>query len=121
MDLEISGRHVDISDRMREHTLDKLSRIDKFADQVLRVNVTYFKDADDKVAEILAHIRRGKDAVAEARAETFYKALDLAVDKIERQLTRAKERVKEHRGRPKPEPLGPASGEPVEGEEFPEE
>ena len=121
MDLEISGRHVDINDRMREHTLDKLSHIDKFADQVLRVTVTYYKDADDKVAEILAHIRKGKDAVAEAKAETFYKALDLAVDKIERQLSRAKDRIKEHRGRPMPEPLGPVSEESAEDEESPEE
>lgn len=117
MDLEISGRHVNVNDRMREHTLEQLGHIDKYADQIQRVNVTFFNDAEDKVAEILVRVRRGKDAVAEAKAENFYKAVDLAIDKIERQLDRAKARVKEHRGRQKPEPLGPASEEPVEGEE----
>ena len=99
MDLQISGRHVSVSDALREHTETQIGRLDKYADQIQRVIVTFSIDADQEVAEILVRVRRARDVIAEVRAENFHKALDLAMDKAVRQLRRAKDRTKEHRGR----------------------
>lgn len=118
MELEISGRKVSVTDRIREHAQEKMGHLSKFADRIQRTTITLIKDADDRVVEILIRVRRGKDIVAEAKAETFYKALDMAIDKAERQLSRLKERVKEHRDPhmpPVPEPLlGPEDEEKAE-------
>jgi ribosomal subunit interface protein len=98
MEAQISGRHVTISEQFRDHAHGKIEALDKYADQIQRCNITIWKDGEERCVELLIHVRKGPNVVAEAEAESFYKALDLAMDKARRQLDRKKDRVKGHRG-----------------------
>ena len=97
MDMQISGRHLSVGADLRAYAEEKLDHLGKYSDRIHRVRVTLARDAGDCDVEIIASVRRGKPVVAEARADGFHKAMDLAFDKAGRQLQRLKERTKEHR------------------------
>ncbi len=97
MDIQISGRHVTVSDGFREVATQKVAHLSRLAQNVQRVSITIWKDAADCVVEIVMSIPRNKNVVAESRAESFAKALDLVVDKVEHQMSRFKEKVKDRR------------------------
>ena len=96
MDLLVVGKHTEIDARLRALTEEKLTRIEKFANDVRRVDVEYDELAtrragDSHTCEILVHLNqhlvKGKASAAEHAA-----ALDLAVDKVERQMRRLHDR-----------------------------
>jgi putative sigma-54 modulation protein len=96
LDLLVVGKHTEIDARLRALTEEKLTRIEKFANDVRRVDVEYDelatrKAGDSHTCEILVHLNqhlvKGKASAAEHPA-----ALDLAVDKVERQMRRLHDR-----------------------------
>jgi len=114
MDIQISGRHVAVSDGFREVATQKVEHVCRLAQNVQRVTVTIWKDAADSVVEIVMAIPRGKNVVAESRAESFAKALDLVIDKVEHQMSRFKEKVKDRRHKVS---MGEAAAEAAETQE----
>jgi len=117
MDVDIAGRHLSITQAMREHALDKIEHLEKYADQILRIQITLDAEADDKVAEFIASVRRSSPLVAEARSNDMYVAIDAAVDKLQEQFRRHKERSKDHRGRPRTGQVPETPEEPEAAEE----
>lgn len=99
MQAQISARHVHVSEQMQRHVDEKIEHLSRYADQVRSCAVTLSKDGESRVVEIVISARRGQQIVAEGRADNFYKSMDLAADKAERQLARRKDRMKGHRAR----------------------
>jgi putative sigma-54 modulation protein len=96
MDLVVVGKHTEVDTALRALTEEKLQRIEKYANDVRRVDVDYTqhltrKAADSHTCEILVHVNhhlvKGTATAAEHAA-----ALDLAVDKVEHQMRRLHER-----------------------------
>lgn len=122
MDVVVSSRHCEVSDRFREHVEEKLSRLEKHDHRIIRVEVLLEKEGrprepDRAVRVELTAKSKGPVVRAEASAEDKMAALDLALDKMAAQMRRAADRKKVHRGQHKPESLGQAmarSAPPVE-------
>lgn len=100
--VEISGRNMDVTDRIQDYVSKKTSKLDRFlsgADEA-RVDLAYVKSArsaaDRQVAQITI---RGKGFIlrSEERADDIFAAFDTALDKMQRQMERYK--GKRHRGR----------------------
>ena len=113
MDVVVSSRHCEVSDRFREHVEEKLSRLEKHNHRIIRVDVLLEKEArprepDRTVRVELTARSKGPVVRAEAAAEDKMAALDLALDKMAAQMRRAADRKKVHRGQHKPESLGEA-------------
>lgn len=100
MNLKITSHHVEITPAMRSHLEDKLIKISNHFDQVLSISVTLSinneKEKDLRNhAEITLHLK-GKDLFAEAHNGDMYHAMDLVVDKLDRQVLKHKEKVQDH-------------------------
>ena len=113
MDVVVSSRHCEVSERFREHVEEKLSRLEKHNHRIIRVDVLIEKEArprepDRAVRVELTAKSKGPVVRAEASAEDKMAALDLALDKMAAQMRRAADRKKVHRGQHKPESLGQA-------------
>ena len=113
MDVVVSSRHCEVSDRFREHVEDKLARLEKHDHRIIRVEVLLEKETrprepDRAVRVELTAMSRGPIVRAEACAEDKMAALDLALDKMASQMRRAADRRKVHRGQHKPESVGQA-------------
>ncbi len=101
MEIIVKGRNAEVSDRFREHVVDKLQKIEQFAPRAQRVDVEITHEPNPAQAETSERIEitiRDKGPVirAEAAASDRYGALDVAMDKLIERLRRARDRRKAH-------------------------
>lgn len=113
MDVTVSSRNCEVSERFREHVGEKLTRLEKHDHRIIRVDVVLAKEARPREPERTVRIEltarsKGPIVRAEANAEDKMAALDLALDKMAAQMRRAADRRKVHRGQRSPESLGHA-------------
>ena len=102
LDVEIYGRNMEITDRIRDYVDKKVSKLDRYLPGIdeARVDLSYERSArsaaDRQVAQITV---RGKGFIlrSEERADDIFAALDIALDKIQRRIERFK--GKRYRGR----------------------
>jgi putative sigma-54 modulation protein len=99
MNLTISGHHVDVTPAIREYVMNKLERITRHFDQVIDVAVIFTVEKLRQKAEVNLHLR-GKDLHCEATEEGLYTAIDLVIDKLDRQVVKHKECLKAHNAEP---------------------
>ncbi len=107
MDIVLTGRHVELSERFHSHVEEKISRLEKHDHRVIRVEVEVDKERNPRLAERAIRVQltafsKGPVIRAEAAAEDKMAALDLAVDKMATQMRRAADRRRVHHGRHTP-------------------
>lgn len=95
MNLTISGHHLTVTPAIREYVMNKLERVKRHFDHVIDVTVIFSVEKLRQQAEITLHMR-GKDVHVEAVHEDLYAAIDLLIDKLDRQVCKHKERVQDH-------------------------
>jgi ribosomal subunit interface protein len=111
MDVVVTGRHCELSERFRDHVADKLGRLEKHDHRIMRVQVEVENERNPRQADRAVRIEltaysKGPVIRAEAAAVDKMGALDLAVDKMAAQMRRANDRkVRAHRNRPSPSEL----------------
>jgi len=115
MDVVVSSRYCEVSERFREHVEDKLARLEKHDHRIIRVEVLLERERnprqpDRQVRVELTAKSKGPILRAEAAAEDKMAALDLALDKMSSQMRRAADRRKVHRGQHAPESVSQAMG-----------
>jgi putative sigma-54 modulation protein len=100
MQLNITFRNLNASDALKEYAQEKIERAHKYLDQTGEAHVVLMLERHLHHADITIHagpfLLRGRE-----KSEDMYASIDLAMDKIERQLRRYKERLKHHHGRDK--------------------
>ena len=127
MDITIAGRHVAVTDAMRDHARALAERMGKYGPHLMHVKVTLAIEGDRKIAEFVGAVRAKKtELVAKVESHDMYVALDSAAAKIERQLEKMEGRFKTRRPsgvyrRPVGEKAEPAEAEAEEEEIEPEE
>ena len=97
MQVNLTGHHVEITDSMRAYVDEKIARLERHFDHVTNVHVILSVEKLDQKAEATVHIA-GADVFAESVHQDMYAAIDSLVDKLDRQVIRHKEKVKNHRG-----------------------
>ena len=112
MDIVVTGRHAQVTDRFREHLEEKLAKVPQLLPKVSRVDVVVTHEPtknDSECVEITCHAK-GPMIRAEACHTDKYAALDTALDKLFERLRRAGDRRRVSRGRRTPESVGRATG-----------
>ena len=104
MEVVVTGRHCEVSDRFREHVSEKLTRLEKHDHRIMRVQVEVELEKNprqhDRATKVeLTAFSKGPVIRAEAAAEDKMGALDLALDKMQSQMRRAADRRRVHKGR----------------------
>lgn len=97
MQVNLTGHHVDITDPLRAYVDEKIARLERHFDHVSNVHVILSVEKLVQKAEATVHIA-GADVFADAVHEDMYAAIDALIDKLDRQVIRHKEKVKNHRG-----------------------
>ncbi len=100
MNLKISGHHLELTPSLREYVQNKLERIKRHFDNVIDVTVILAVDSNTEKdkrqrAEINVHMR-GKDLHVESEAADMYAAIDLLMDKLDRQVLKHKDKIQDH-------------------------
>lgn len=93
----ISGKNIQVTAPLKDITIEKLSKLEKYFAEGTEVIVTYGVFKKNHIIEVTIPIK-GSIIRAEEEAENMYAAIDLVVDVLERQLLRHKKKlIKRHR------------------------
>ena len=92
MNLSLSGHHLLITPAIRDYVTTKLDRVTRHFDHVIDVNVVLSVDKLRQQVTANLHIR-GKDIHAECIDADLYAAIDLLVDKLDRQVIKYKDKT----------------------------
>ena len=96
MNLNVTGNHLDLTPALRDYVVAKLDRVSRHFDHVIDVNVVLSVDKLNHKVEVNLHAR-GKDIHCEATELDMYAAIDVLVDKLDRQVVKHKEKLALHR------------------------
>ncbi len=133
MEIVVHGRNVVVPDHYRQHVAEKLAKVERYDHKIIRTDVELHHERNPRQNGSCQHIEitcrtRGPVVRSEACAEDFYKALDQAVERLERRLRQAADRRRVHHGRRTPKSLHEAASQPVvsaadeaSGEELPDD
>jgi ribosomal subunit interface protein len=120
VDIVVKGRNVEVPDHYREHVAEKLTKVERYDQKLIRADVELFHERNPRQSDNCQRVEitvvtRGPVVRAEACAKDFYAALDAAITKLDTRLRRAADRRRVHRGRHAPVSVAAATaGLPVD-------
>ena len=95
MNLNITGRHVEVTPAIRDYVTSKLDRVIRHFDNVTSVAVILSVEKLKQKAEVTLHVR-GKDIFVESDDADLYAAIDAMTDKLDRQVQKYKQKLADH-------------------------
>lgn len=94
METIVSGRHLDITDAIRKYATDKLNKLPRYYDRITVIEAVLSKNDRSHEVEVIVQAERTDPFVCKINGNDLYACIDDAVDKLERQLTDHKERLR---------------------------
>lgn len=91
MQLNISGHHVELTTSLKDYVTNKLDKLERHFDHISNVQVTLSVEKLRQKAEATLHIS-GADIHATAEQQDMYAAIDMLIDKLDRQILKHKEK-----------------------------
>lgn len=95
MNLKVSGHHIEVTPAIHDYVLEKIGRVVRHFDHVIDVNVILSVEKLKQRAEVTVRMP-GKDVHVESEESDLYAAIDTLADKLDRQIQRYKEKLKDH-------------------------
>lgn len=107
MEIVVKGRNVEVPDHYRVHVAEKLQKVERYDQKLIRIDVELFHERNPRQNDHCQRVEitcfsRGPIVRAAATAGDFYTALDLAISKLDGQLRKVADRRRVHRGRHAP-------------------
>ncbi|MCP4709005.1 MAG: ribosome-associated translation inhibitor RaiA [Planctomycetes bacterium] len=99
MHIRITGRHMDVTEAMRSYVDKKIHRLEKYNNRISEMKVVIEGEGQHHKIEIIIKADNHQRFVANDVNEDAYACFDAALDKVERQLVKHKEKVSNHKGR----------------------
>lgn len=96
MQINFTGRNIDLTADLKNFTTEKMQRIQHRDNHITKVDVIFHKEKLDHIAEARLHLN-GTEIHATAEGEDIKSAVDILVDKLVTQITKQKEKHSGHR------------------------
>lgn len=91
MNIKVTGKNIEITDAIREYVESKADRLEKFENANTELNVVCSIEREEQIVELqLSH--NGDFVKIEERNNDLYASIDLALDRLERQMRKDKEK-----------------------------
>ncbi|ADD68082.1 sigma 54 modulation protein/ribosomal protein S30EA [Denitrovibrio acetiphilus DSM 12809] len=94
MNIQITARNIELTDAIRDYAEKKVSKLEKYFDYITDANVLLEVQKNVHIVEVLVSAK-GVFMKGLEKSEDLYASIDLAVDKIEKQLVKYKEKLKD--------------------------
>lgn len=96
MEITVKGKNFDITDALRSHATNKISKTSRYSDAVITAECQLSLERNWHVAEVTL-FGKGFDMHFEDKSKDMYNSIDRVVEKLERQLKKQREKVVNHR------------------------
>ena len=98
MRIDVVGRHIEVTDAIREHADTKLSKLPRYFDGTQQITLTISKQSshgrDEFETELVVDVEKHDNFVSRVRGDDLYGLIDQVTQKATRQLTDFKEKLK---------------------------
>lgn len=97
MEIIVKGRHMEVTDALRTYAEEKIGRISKYFDQIIKIEIAFIDEknpsiANSKTVEVTV-FPKGPVLRAKESSTDMYASIDMVVDKLERQIKRYKNKT----------------------------
>ncbi|WP_428408570.1 ribosome hibernation-promoting factor, HPF/YfiA family [Hyphococcus sp.] len=97
MDIQVSGKNMDLGDALQTHVTDKLEdSVHKYFDRGAEATVTFSKERHLIDCDVTAHLASGVFLAAHGEGGDAYSAFEESLEKLEKRIRRYKRRLKNH-------------------------
>lgn len=104
MHLLFTFRNLETSDTLKEYASEKLERINKYFPDPIKVHIVFSQQRNYlHVVDVQITLHNGLVVKGQEATEDFHSSIDLVMAKIERQLRRYKDRIRDHKPASGPE------------------
>ena len=93
MNIAITTRGYKAPDRLKNYINEKMFRLERFADIIMSSEAIISYEKLDQVVEFKVKLKHKVIRITE-KSEDIFKSVDLAIDNVERQIAKAKDRMK---------------------------
>ncbi len=105
MQIQVSGKQIDIGDALRTHVSDRLdSGVAKYFGRAVDAHVAFTREGSEFRSDTSVHLSSGISLQASGQAGEIYSAFDKAAERLEKRLRRYKRRLKDHHNTHKERP-----------------
>ena len=95
MQLSVTGHHIEVTPALREYVGTKLARLERHFDNMTDIHCILTVEKLNHKAEATVHMGGGTIHADSIEAD-MYAAIDMLVDKLDRQVKRHKEKITDH-------------------------
>ena len=100
MEINIFGKGIDLGDSLREYTSTKTNNLAvKYLDEDITSKITISKDNRVFEVEICLHLTKGFVIKTNGSSDDPYRAVDIALERLEERIKKHKNRIKDKRHR----------------------
>lgn len=96
--LTVTGRNVHVTEAMKQYAIEKLSKIERISNHIIDVSVTMDIQKMAQRIEVILKVDHFK-IVSKATTEDMYASIDMVFDKLQAQLRKYRERIRDHQAR----------------------
>lgn len=96
--ITVTGRHVSVTDSMKDYALEKISKIERFSNRIIDVVIIMDIQRYEHRVDFIMKTENIK-IKSHAVTDNMYASIDKAAHKLETQLLKYKERIHDHQAR----------------------
>lgn len=97
MEIRVTGRHVEVPHDILDYINNKANKLPRFYDRIHAIEVVLDHEGEEFTAEMIVRVDRKQTFVASDSGPDTFALIDLITDKLERQLTKHKEKNRNHK------------------------
>lgn len=97
-EVDVIGRHLQVTDAMKQYAKEKLSKIERFHDHIMYVHVTMDIQHLEHIVTCIVKFDHFK-IKAQGASSDMYASVDLAVERLQKQIRRWKGKIQDHGSR----------------------
>ncbi len=94
MNIAITTRGYKAPESLKNYVNDKVNRLSRFSDIIMNGEAIISYEKMDQVVDFKIKLRHKMIHISE-KSEDVFKSVDLAIDKLERQVAKAKDKMKD--------------------------
>ena len=89
MQITVTGRHMELTPTLKDHVQSKISKLNKYFENILEAHVVLAVEKYRHIAEITIHLD-GVNINSKGETNDMYASIDQVLEKIERQIMKRK-------------------------------
>ncbi|MEQ1755597.1 MAG: ribosome-associated translation inhibitor RaiA [Micropepsaceae bacterium] len=97
MELNITGKQIDIGDSLRNHVQSRVTQsVGRYFDRPVNGSVTFSRDGHEYRTDCTIHLASGLHLHSQGRSIDIYASFDGAIERMDKRAQRHKGRLKDH-------------------------